>query len=251
MKQRVVASRQGDEAVAQWRQLIAREAWRAWKMLPPQTRGWLDVDDMIQEGVVFARLHIWPRVKADRGQFQTLLVKSLRNYFYGHFVAVYTKNERHCEAKTSSLEGTVEFFHKYGLSHSRVMDVDQLLKIDRSMLPEPTDLIACDEATVAFVKLYDAASATLKVQLARWFLTPNMKCSTCGVKFQQLRVEFITLAKLYRLGISDCRAILRSPISLDVIARHITWLPYDANNPAPAGAYMSRIPVRNGAGFGS
>src|ERR1035437_7826242 len=62
--------------------LIAKKAIQAWHKLPPQYKAWLDIDDLIQEGVLFARFHVFPRYKPCRGKFTTYLYAALDHFYY-------------------------------------------------------------------------------------------------------------------------------------------------------------------------
>src|ERR1700688_21232 len=62
--------------------MIAQKAFQAWRRLPAQYKVWLDVDDLIQEGVLFARYHVWPRYKPLFGKFTTYLYASLERFYY-------------------------------------------------------------------------------------------------------------------------------------------------------------------------
>jgi len=76
--------------------LIAQKAIRTWYKLPPHYRVWVDVEDLIQEGVLFARFHVFPRYKPSRSKFTTYLTAALDNYFLS--IGRGVKHKKRCQS---------------------------------------------------------------------------------------------------------------------------------------------------------
>ena len=61
--------------------LVVKKAKEAWLRLPPQTRVWLSLEDMIQDGLMYVRFRLLPRYKPSKNKFSTLVWMALENHF--------------------------------------------------------------------------------------------------------------------------------------------------------------------------
>lgn len=225
-----------NDLVESYRGMIFREAKKAWLMLTPQTRSWVGIDDMFEEGLIAARTHYAVYYSTVKGaQFGTFLCHSIRNYFYGHFIAVYNKRESQCEAHVEHITDLQERASENGTRFDVKSDV-----------PNQETLVLENDSAIVFLRIHEDASDRLKKYLIQWFLNRDTKHQLRGKEFKKARKEFRSLATQHGLTIDDCRAILRSPTLLDFIARQILWAPYDINNPCPAVDMKPRMtaPIR-------
>src|ERR1017187_3539118 len=67
--------------VAGYRRLVAEMAISSWWMYPPKTRAYIDVEDMIQDGIIYARVELAKSYNPNRGKFTTLLYRALPNFY--------------------------------------------------------------------------------------------------------------------------------------------------------------------------
>src|ERR1039458_5208900 len=69
------------EDVEGYKRMVASHAFLAWGALPPAARTTVDVDDLIQDGLVFARYGLAPKWRPEWGKFTTLLHASLPHFY--------------------------------------------------------------------------------------------------------------------------------------------------------------------------
>lgn len=214
--------------IAGYRGMIAKEAWTAWLMLPAQTRAWIGLDDMIQDGVVFACYRALHKhdIKRD-ASFGTYLCGLLKNYYKCKYVDAQYAQLR-CERNTVSIQ-SIEAQHN---TRGEDYDFEQAYRLENPVEIDP--LVEC-YAVNLFIKVYEEASSVLKQHLVRWFLRPpeRTKFNMCGRRFIETSREFRELADTYQFDINDCRHIMRSPECLDALSRHVLSIPYDLDNPVP------------------
>lgn len=207
------------------RRMIAGQAIKAWRMLPRQTQSWLSVEDLIQEGLVFAQTHALPRYSKERSptKFSTYLYGLLQNFYATRFVQHHSMQLR-CDRNTVSIEGVEASYRDRGME----FEFERVMKIDQTLLPQPeVDLLAECRAVDSFIKVYNRASPTLQEHLVRWFLRPQgTKYHTHGRRFIETSKEFRSLSLEHSFDINDCRHLMQSPTCLDSVSRSILSMPY-------------------------
>jgi hypothetical protein len=237
--------------IENYRALIAKYAWRAWRELPPQTRAWMDVDYMIEEAYWWAQHYVvcgkraqrirdeegrlvgW-RWRSDQGRrwepnkgasFVTFLSNQLiRHFMYYNAWLVHPKR---LEDKNVSMDGVQQRNADLGFD----VEFERILGIPAYRY-DPVN--ACHVGR-AFPLLYSRSSPKLKRRIMEWFvrMEPPAKLHTNTQAFLKIKSEFLGLAFAHRLTIDDFRHLYRSPECLDKVSRVITGVPYDLNDPVP------------------
>ena len=78
--------------------LIAQKAWSTWYKLPPQHRSWIDVEDLIQDGILYARFYVLPRFRPHRAKnFSTILFISLENFYKNKISDLFRGKRNKCQ----------------------------------------------------------------------------------------------------------------------------------------------------------
>ena len=212
-----------------YRAMIAKEAWTVWEMLPPQTRAWVGLDDLIQGGIIFARFRSLETFDPKKGyKFSTWLAWGLKNYYESAILDKLVKAQGRNEYGTMSIQGLQERF-----TQARTPDIDTVLAIANgrplycSGLASESALEACF-ASQALCKIYDESSPVLQKEIETWFLLPESRTHVNGEKFDRVVGEFRELATEYGLDIGGARHLVKSPSCMDHVSRHINWVPYGA-----------------------
>jgi hypothetical protein len=161
--------------------LIAQKAWSAWRKLPPQPRHWIDVEDLIQDGVLYTKAKVIPKYRPHRANFTTFLAMCLEQYY------------------------------------SRMLHEHFTMKRN-AMLTVPLDLVAYRlaeqdefedeiEAVETLRKLSRAASPGLKHYLKHWLLLKG-HIHFRGDRFRDAKKEMQTLCNQYGFSRKDMEFLL-------------------------------------------
>lgn len=174
--------------VNQYKGLIAKKAIESWYKLPPKTRAYIDVEDLIQEGMIAIFFLIKRYDKSRKVKFSTLLHITLENGY---------------KRKAEKLNAIKRFDGNV----SSVEDM-QLNGFEPSM-EESFDIHA--HVVRVFLNVYAEASDELKSSMRRWFLQYNAtKVHVSSMRFQKDKKEFLRLAKKHGMDESDCRIVMCS-----------------------------------------
>src|ERR1039458_5668782 len=180
------------EDVEGYKRMVAAHALLAWRYLPPQVRASTDVDDLIQDGLMFARFGLAPKWRPEWGKFTTLLHASLP-HFYMNKMAV---NGRPRKAQRIPL-GAVSI-------------EDIWIDLCPFLHEQPVDNAMLDHVVHAFERIYYESSLDLRESLRRWFLQADRKVHVHGMRFERNRQEFLKLAKKYNVDKTDCQILMAS-----------------------------------------
>lgn len=168
--------------------MIAKAAWQAWRKLPAYQKTWIDVDDLIQDGVIFARYHVLPRFQPERGaKFTTYLSAALQNYYTTRLQDAFRKK------RNSGDLLPIEDFQ------------DTLMGSD-----ETEAHVLADEA---LGKLLSLASPELRKYLYSW-LVLQKSTSRSGGRFSSAKKEILGLSKKLGMNGDDFRLLLSQGTSL-------------------------------------
>ena len=224
--------------IMQYRGLIAKTAWGCWRRLPMQTRVWLGIEELIDDGILhlikFERM--WRKFDGQdrlRAIGHTLVLMYDTQYLDPYVRAqkrfkVWTDENgiRQEYGRTISMDGLAADYRECGLD----FEPERILKLE---IEFRDPLIACG-AVQLLIKLYQDASEHLKGEMTRWFLkTGETKFHIHNPKFLKARKEFRSLANAYNFQYIDAKHLIQSPGCLDVVSRQIMQIPFDLNHPTP------------------
>jgi hypothetical protein len=173
--------------------MIVEIATASWNRLPPHTKIWYKLEDAINAGVAYTVTSIAKSWDKKRGvKFNTHVHNCLVN-FYITQETEWLRTQSRWEGQTFSLE------HNYvrgkdGRSYSIEYYVSMTLQSEE--LEKNT--IARLDAQKGFLKVYDAASITLRKYLFKWFLTDKLIRIKDGEEYRAAKREFRKLSKLYK-----------------------------------------------------
>jgi hypothetical protein len=159
--------------VESYLRLVAQKAWETWRKLPPQHRAWMDVEDLIQDGVLFAR-KCAKYHNPKRTKFTTYLSASLDNFYRNKVATCFYKKRNGCEVVP--------------------LDAVQSLLTHRDETENRVHAEECLE------QLLSNASPVLREYLCRWLFS-NERVNGRGGKFHVAKSELLLLSK--RLGFND------------------------------------------------
>lgn len=163
--------------------LISQKAWQTWYKLPPQHKSWIDVEDLIQDGVLFARFTVFPQYRPHKAKFTTFLTTSLENFYKNLLAECFTKKRNDC----------------------RVVPVCSV----QYRLTAWDNLEQEVKAVKGLLKVVAEASPVLRRYLNHWlFLQGKMHCK--GRHFAVARTELLRLGRECGFGRDDFEYLLRN-----------------------------------------
>jgi len=185
-----------DVVAIQYRALVARMAINSWWKYPPTVRWHMDVEDMIQDGLLFVRYVALPGYDRKKRAFPFRYLQKCLTGFFSNMAEYHYAKIRY--------EG-------------RTIQIEDL----RILGEEPSEEVEyCNGIHVhvvrAFTNVYFSASEPLRQSMTRWFLgrkhgsTQGIRIHRNTVRFQNDRREFLALAHKYNLDRTDCEVILGS-----------------------------------------
>lgn len=160
--------------------LVTQQALKAWKKLPPQPRRWIDLADLIQDGLLFAKQQV-PKWRPHRSNFATFLTMTLEQYYSRMLHAHFTEKRSKCG----------------------------LVSIDSVMfrLSEHDPIEEEIHAVEALKKLVSVASPTLRSHIKKWFLTRTY-IQYRGENYFAARSEMRVLSKYFGFSRRDMEFLL-------------------------------------------
>lgn len=190
--------------------LIAMKAFQTWRRLPRQTRAWLDVEDLIQEGVMFTRSNVIPSYNQDLAKFSTYLWKCLDRHFLN--VLRHHRYPSWFEGRNLSLDHLHPVESDNGNYNFTSDDVFNLFSsyISLPVGSTPTDkhLTLVQSLTNIFMD----ASPKLRKSIKLWFFDKpeSGKVQMNGRPFKRARKEFLELARKHGLDAGGAEMLLTS-----------------------------------------
>jgi len=186
--------------IASVKGLIAKKAIESWRKLPPKTRSYIEINDMIQDGVFWtvkflAKGHYNPK----KGKLTTILWPKLENY-YRRCAEILNTQKRF-----DGLDSYLEDLKANGFDISIIEESGETREHVRRV----------------FMDVYINASEGLRESMRKWFLqTEVTKIHTSSVRFHKDKKEFKVLASRFKLDLQDCRAIIYSTqVRNDIVSR--------------------------------
>lgn len=227
------------------------QAWEAWRRLPMQTRCWIDVEDMLEDGMMEA----WKLTRTFNprwASFTTALYHRLHKFFINEYLEFHSAQKRgwvrikegdgyKASAKRYGHKRAFEFQSMEALTSKSVIDGNMTFD-ETGVYPALTvspDSIVLNVVTECFVipaleSIYKEATPKLQSAIYEWFLTADSsRIHTKGKPFRKAAKEFRQLCKCKNLTCSDCIHLLRSPACLDTFHRDLFGVPRDLNFPTP------------------
>src|SRR6185369_10640974 len=80
--------------IEDYNKMVMSAAWSAWRKLPLQTRSWIGIDDMIQEGLEWLNLEAVKRWNRKRSSFSTFLYTAIDHYYYDNYMGKFGRPEK-------------------------------------------------------------------------------------------------------------------------------------------------------------
>jgi hypothetical protein len=168
--------------------MIAQQARKAHSKLPSYQRTWIDIEDLIQDGVLFTRGHVMKKFDPKRGvKFTTYLCSALVNYYTNRLHDAYRKK------RASGDLLPIEDFHE--------------------ILFGSDDTSGRVLAEEALQKLLSLASPNLRQYLYQW-LVLHAETRNVGSTFRSVKREMRKLSKKVGMDSEDFRLLLSQGDSL-------------------------------------
>ena len=208
-----------------FRRMVGEQAFITWQKLPPHTRAWLSVEDMLSDGMHWVVYSIIPRWEPRRGALSTFLYKCIRTYFDKTYESVYLTKGR-WEGRTTSLQALL---YKSDEPQSDTLVMADLL----GDVTEPERIIRDCYVAELIKQIYDESSDRLKQEIKRWFLGGLERVRTNSPNFLLASREFRSLAGVRHLHYEECNHLIHSPKCLDKLSREILLVPFDLDHPTP------------------
>jgi hypothetical protein len=238
----------------EYRKLVAMQAWKAWRRLPMQTRIWIGIEDMIEDGM----RESWKLTKTFNprwASFTTALFHRLHHFYINEYLELHSAHKRGWVLikEGDMVEPTHQRFgNKRTIEHQSVEalvyqkgsdNADSDGTYDESGVYPPLvvspDSIVKNVITECFVvpaleKVYKNSSPRLQDAFVEWFLkTEETRIHKKGKPFKKAAAEFRELCKEVNVTCDDCIHLVRSPSCLDTLSRDLFGVPRDLNYPTP------------------
>ncbi len=197
-----------------YRRMVSKLAWNVWRKLPPQTRTWLQVEDLIQDGMEWVVTIGIPKYRRDEASLCTFLYVGIGNYFKTEYLMKLYHRKRY-EGRTVSLEG-LDLVGVDDVKYPLETRIDAL--VDRK---SQVDIVRGCWVVPMLVRIFRQATELLRRELRRWFLRTRTtrihsrqrlgRLTNRQVDFSLARYEFLGLASREGLDYDDCDHLLTNP----------------------------------------
>lgn len=176
--------------------LLYKLSLNCWKKLPVSHKTWVSVDDLVQDGLLFARTKLMPKYDVRRAGFITILTTSLEQFYSRKLASLYRKKR---------------------MAPDLLVYLDALV-INNGEFTTPQDLRSKDQDVLiqmsmeaAIDVLYKDASPLLRKYMNKWFYSekdlPRVRNSTV---FKRARREFRILAVKHNINAETFRVALEN-----------------------------------------
>jgi hypothetical protein len=233
MKQSVVQGiqrREMDEAMhlaEGFRRMVAEQAYIVWRRLPPHTRAWLSVEDMVSDGMRWAAMEGIQKWEPKKAALSTWMFIGLRTYFDKAYESRYLTKGRY-EGRTVSLDGLLVM-----PDEKRQMSDTMVLSNSLGNKEEPNNIFRDCYVAEVVKSIYDDSSDELQKEIKRWFLGGLERLRLTSPAFMKASKEFRGLAAERSLHYEECNHLIHSPVCLDKLSRMVMSVPFDLNHPTP------------------
>jgi hypothetical protein len=181
--------------VENYERLIIKQARMYWARLPKEVKYVVDVEDMIQEGILFVRSSVIPKYdpKYDT-RIITLIYVSL-DRFYKQYSIAQSRGKRYIKAQ----KVPADLFASVGYEGI----VDNALAKDSNVVKEI-------ESRQLLLEVYKQASPRLKKYMQLWFFGANAPARVrSGARFDKARLEFLEIANACGLARDNCASFFK------------------------------------------
>jgi len=224
--------------------MVTKAAWKTWRLLPPHTRGWISIEDLVLDGLHWVESKGLKRWDPRKGCLSTVIYRGVWNYFETYYLQKYANhvsnvshkpNQGRSEHSTISVQDREEFYREQGMEFEFERALGLEVPSQKVMEQKFLDCLVVEN----MLKLHDKAPFRLQKKIQEWFLgsaswqTKTPKWHTGTNEFVQRAREFRRLADQQGITISDCRHLLSSPTCLDKLSRELTWIPFSYEFPNP------------------
>lgn len=223
--------------------MVTKAAWKTWRLLPPHTRCWISIEDLVLDGLNWVEVKGLKRWDPKKGCLSTVVYRGVWNYFETFYLQHYAShtstrkpNQGRSEHSTISVQDREQFYREAGMEFEFERALGLEVESQKSVEQKFLDCMVVDN----MIKLYEKSPARLQKKIQEWFLgaaswqekTPKWHTGTA--EFVQRATEFRRLASQQGVTITDCRHLLSSPSCLDRLSRSLFWLPFSYKFPNPA-----------------
>ena len=224
--------------------MVTKAAWKTWRLLPPHTRGWISVEDLVMDGLHWVEAKGLKRWDKKKGCLSTLIYRGVDWYFETFYLQKYANhttngiskpNQGRSEHSTISVQDKEQFYREQGMEFEFERALGLEVKSQKTMEQEFLDCLVVE----SMIRLRAKASPELRQKISEWFLgsahwqEKPITWRTGTWEFSRQAREFRTLAGQQGITIHDCRHLLSSPTCLDKLSRELTWLPFSYTFPNP------------------
>lgn len=165
---------------AQYLPLVAKKARQQWFRLPPQTRAWVALEDLIQDGMLHLVQHLLPKHNPKKCRLLTFLWWGLDNFY---------KNKNNFHFQKSRFDGRTVPLNAAVISAGS--DVREVFALS------------------ALYKTMEAASPELREKMVCWLMRPTpTKFRRYGEPFTTLRREVLALGPSTGFGYDEMHYLL-------------------------------------------
>lgn len=202
------------EIAEKYRRMVSQLACKIYQKLPPHTRVWLSLDDLIQDGMNWVVTTGIPKYQKEKAAMSTFLHEGVENYLKNYTYRAYQSGRYEggtisiCDLDLVGIDG-----HKYSLE-TRVEAL-------RDTYTPETILRECWVVPM-MLRVFKRATAMLRRELKRWFFRDEGErlqhlddangCLTDGqLNFVLARSEFLGLANDVGLGYDECHHLMTRP----------------------------------------
>lgn len=223
-----------------YRKLVAMHAWKAWRRLPMQTRCWIGIEDMIEDGMN----EMWKLTKTFNpswASFSTALFHRMHRFYINEYLEHHSAQQRgwvRVNGKLQPIPHASIQAMEYRMSKVKDANLDDVVGQIPALVVSPDSIVenAITECFVvpALKKVYSEASPRLQESIVEWFLrTQDTRIHKKGKPFKKAAKEFRELCKHENVTCTDCIHLVRSPGCLDTLSRDLFGVPRDLNFPTP------------------
>lgn len=168
----------------QYRPLLAKKSRQVWQKLPPRTRAWIDLDDLMQMGAIHLQTEVVPKWDPAKGSFLVWAWILLDRFYTNELIRLTAKKR-----------------DDYGTSN---VD-DAAIKCRLGRHSEVTQKL---QVRQGLARVYQDASPGLQKSLRGW-LKGNRRLDRRGLRFRMVRAELLGLVKQHRVTVDDVRYALK------------------------------------------
>jgi DNA-directed RNA polymerase specialized sigma24 family protein len=225
-----------------YRRMIAQLAWRTWSKLPMQIKSWIEVEDIISDGM-YAAYESLRRFDPSKAMLSTYLYHEVHNYLVNMYTELYDADKRGWIIDSNGKRVGVAMYSIQAMAKAE-SKLGNMIEENLPWEQVPEALCTTQESieqnvlTECFVvpameRIYRHGSDRLQSEFINWFWYKKSKVHVKSRHFKQAAKEFRYLCSLEEVHCDDCIHLVRSLSCLDSLSRRILGMPYDMDMPTP------------------